>query len=205
MVYSGEYTEPKGRCVRAIMLFFSTLTMIVGVAIFGFAVYLYISKSDIISGVYLIGLMLSIGFFIFLIASLGFCGAYQRSLFWLYCYSFVVLLLIIAEITLVIIVTTNVIDLDTFVEDRWADLDNDSRVTVQDRFHCCGYPGYNEDIGIPCPTLDEALGCSEALEDYIDEFMLECAIVAGCVAFLEIMMFTLGCCLSRVVRKQRVK
>jgi len=203
-VHSASYTEPepKGRCIRATMLLISALTMFVGFAIFVFGVYLYISKSEIIAGVNLLGLLLSIGFFVFLLASLGFCGAYKRSIVWLCFYSCVVLLLIIGEIALIIIVTTKALDVDAFLEDRWAELDNDSKVTVQERFECCGYPTYNEDSGVPCPPLVEAVGCMEGLENNINEFMLECAIAAGVAGFLEITMFVLGCCLVRAVNKE---
>merc|ERR1719320_675142 len=120
------------------MLLLSGLTMVVGLLIFSFGVVLYISKSELIAGIQMIGLVLSIGFVVFLIASLGFCSAYKRSTVWLGLYSCLVIILIMAEISLAVILFTDVFDVDAFLEDMWAELDNDSKVTIQASFKCCG-------------------------------------------------------------------
>lgn len=177
--------------------------MLVGFAIFGLGVYLYITESDIIAGVNLIALVLAIGFILFLLGSIGFCGSYGRSTSCLCTYSGLMFLIIAGEIALVIMITMKMFDVDQFLEQRWSELDNESRVTVQDNFKCCGYPDFEEEIGFPCPTLTDSIGCREGLEDYITNLLLEIEIACGVAAFFEILIFILGCCLIRSIRKDK--
>jgi len=204
-IHSGSRPyRQKGRCTRAIMLLISSLMMISGFAIFGFGIFLYIANSELIAGVNLIGTLLALGFLIFVIASLGFCGAKKRSTICLCMYSCIVFLFIAGEIAVVIVVGAKVIDIDAFLEDRWGELDNDSRVTLQDTFYCCGYPDYEDDIGEPCPsTLEEDIGCKEGFEVAINNFLIEIGVACGLVAFLQIIMLVFGCCLLCTVRKDK--
>jgi len=203
-VEAGRYPAKKrGRCTRLLLLLISTLMMLVGFAIFGLGVYLYVADSDIIAGVNLIALVLAIGFLLFLFGSIGFCGSYGRSMCCLCLYSVLMFLIIAGEIALVIMITMKMFDVDEFLEERWSELDNDSRITVQDNFDCCGYPDFNEAIGSPCPTLEDDIGCREGLEDYITDILLYIKIAGGVVAFFEILIFVLGCCLVNSIRKDK--
>jgi len=191
---AGPPRRSGGNKFRAVMLFLSGLTMLMGLTIFVFGIYIYISKSGLVAGVNLILTVLGVGFLIFLFASFGFCGAYKRSKFWLFLYTCVVLLCIIGEVAVVIMVAVDAFDVDGFLEDRWYELDNDSRVTIQDYFDCCGYPGFYDNIGESCP-VSATEGCKVAFEDYVNEVLVVIAIVCGVAVLLQILMVTLGCCL----------
>jgi len=181
----------------------TALMMLLGLAIFGLGVYLYIVDSDIIAGVNVIGGILGAGFLLFLLGSIGCCGAYKKSTCWLCCYTWILFLLIAGQIAGVIMTTQKMFDIDGFLEERWLELDNDSRVTIQDRFECCGYPEFEDDIGEPCPTLDDpiTIGCREKLEDVVTKILMEIYIVVSVLGFLEILMLILGCYLIRSIRK----
>lgn len=204
---------PKDRkCVRRTMLIISGLMMLVGFAIFVFGVYLYVAGSEILAGTTLLGILLALGFIIFIIAAMGFCGAFKRSPCWLCLYSTVLFLLIAAQIALVVVVLLDQVDIDKFLDDRWGDLDNESKNSFQDNFDCCGYPGFKEDPGDECPAmedmctdpLDESTcdGCKKALEDQLKDRLLEIQIAGGVALFVELAMLIMSYCLLATERKQ---
>jgi len=197
-VQSEAYPSPssEGKYLRIIMLIISSLMMLIGFVIMSFGVFLYISKWDLIAGVVLLGSIISIGFLIFLISSLGFCGAYNRSKVSLFLYCCLVLLIALGQITFLSMIEAKTINVYKFLGYRWLEMDNDSRLTIQDNFDCCGWYEYGKDSAYPCPN-DVYMGCREKIEKNVDDFMLEIQLAAGIAIVLEIVIYVLGCCLLR--------
>jgi len=186
----------EGKCLRIIILTISSLMMLIGFVIMSFGIFLYISKWDLIAGVVLIGSIISIGFLIFIISSLAFCGAYNRSKVSLFLYCCLVLILALGQITFVSMIEAKTINVYDFLGNRWLEMDDDSRLTIQDRFGCCGWDEYGKDSAYPCPDGPN-LGCRERIEKSVDDFMLELNLAAGITIILEIVIHVLGVCLLR--------
>jgi len=189
-------------CMRRSMIGISALTMFLGFGIFIFGVVLYISSKEWIDGTTLLAILLALGFVIFIIAAVGFCGAYKRSSCWLCLYSVIVFILLAAKIAFVVVIILGEFkdDLEGFVQDRWGDFDNDSKLNVQKHFDCCGYPEFEQNPGTPCdPNI--TVGCKDEIDSWIKDFEMEIFIALGVVAFIELVMIVMGCCLMRTNRK----
>merc|ERR1712003_188974 len=113
-------------------------------------------------------------------------------------YSVIVTLILAAKIAFVTIILLGKFsdELEDFVADRWGDFDNDSKLNIQKHFDCCGYPGYNEDPGLSC-TAEQNVGCKDEIDKWINDFEMEIFIALGAVAFIELCMLIMSCCLMR--------
>jgi len=167
-------------------------------------VVLYISTDNWIDGTTLLAILLALGFVIFIIAAVGFCGAYKRSSCWLCLYTIIVFLVFAAKVAFVTIILLGEFsdELDDFVGHRWKDFDNDSKLNIQKHFDCCGYPNFSDDPGVPC-SGSQNTGCKAEIDDWISNFEMEIFIVLGAVAFIELIMIVMGCCLMRTERKMK--
>merc|ERR1719494_1046911 len=111
-----------------------------------------------------------------IVSLLGLFGSLRRSVTCLFCNMLTVLLLIAGVSMIVILFADETLNVNAFLEERWMELTNCDRITIQDQFDCCGFPYYAENYGNPCPTQEENIGCGEVLEDFVNEFLFEMAV-----------------------------
>jgi len=193
-----------GKCGRRTMIVISVLMLLLGLGLFVLGILIYVTIIEVAGGI-VVGIVLAYGFFIMIAALLGLFGSLRRSAVFLLCNFFTVLLLIAAVITVVILFSEETLDVEAFLETRWMEITNCDRITIQNKFDCCGFPDYGDNYGNPCPNLDEFIGCGEVIEEYVNEFLFEMAVSGGVFSALVITMLCLSFSLLKGLQENNKK
>jgi len=112
--------------------------------------------------------MISVGSCITLLALMGLIGARCQVKCCLKFYGWILLAVVLAQITALILVLTDVVNLDEIVASAYKLTPVDTRLDIQDSSGCCGLYSFNDTFAVlPCPpaSITDKVPCLSQLVD----------------------------------------
>ncbi|CAN0358490.1 tetraspanin-31-like [Lethenteron reissneri] len=122
----------------------NTLFMLVGLLLIGVAAYG--AGFGIISSISVVGGVISVGFFLFLVSIVGLVGAVKHHQVLLFFYMVILVPMFIVQLGVsCTCLALNENQQDTLLELSWANANNKTREDVQKYLQCCGFTNTTED------------------------------------------------------------
>ncbi|XP_055701255.1 23 kDa integral membrane protein-like isoform X2 [Phlebotomus papatasi] len=215
--------------VKYVLFIFNLLCALCGIALLtiGIIVLLKASELEKLFGDYnAIAapiLLIILGSVVFVIAFFGCCGAIRESHCLTMTYATFLLILIIGQIVIAAITFAFAGDIATAMtkaferifHEQNLDVNRELVVTVQSQLECCGLAGpqdWGTDVPPSCCAPGTAncniinafqVGCTSALEDWVDMSKHIIAWVALGVAVIQLVALIFACCLGNHIRNER--
>lgn len=94
------------------------------------------------------------------------------------------------ELTVGIVAAAKTNDLPRFASAAWGSSTNETRLSLEQKFNCCGFSNTTDRIAEPCPegkqeSIDIRDSCSYAILNVIKDLTVQIAVAAFIITFFE--------------------
>jgi len=189
--------------IKITLLILNTIFLVLGALLIALGAYALDNLkevSQLINTGLPIGLIV-LGIFIFILSFFGCCGAAVENRFMLLIYFFILLGLLICQISIGAVAYSESNDIRGRLETGWNKLDNDTKEWFENEFECCGFdePSESPQCMTDHPNWEDP--CGDKIADFFRRNMLIIFYVGIIFAILEIigLLFALilYCCIAR--------
>jgi len=141
-------------CFKRLLFVLNLVFLIFGIALVGLGVtamrseVLKLAHGDNVSMA-----ILAVGILIIVMSCLGFCGVFTFNNYVLALYGFLLVLMLIVQITVTSYAYTHESNMQKMLLKEWNKSDDATKNALQDSLSCCGFSTFGENAGSVCPAV----------------------------------------------------